>query len=108
MPPQPEMNVQHHMHHVPLPQQSSNSWDHQMTTHPQQQVAYSATNEMVNNVPPLPQQPVEIVSNGEYVNYAVNEQYSNKFEQVQTTPAGATSAPTNYDSWVSFIFLEML
>lgn len=104
MPSQPELNVQQHMHHVPIPQQTSNSWEQQMTTHPQQHVAYSTTNEMVNNVPPLPHQPVEIVSNGEYVNYAVNEQYSNKFEQVQTTPSGATSAPTNYDSWVRFLF----
>lgn len=54
----------------------------------------------------MPVQPsADNLNNGEYVNYAVNEQYSNKFEQVQTTPAGAASAPnpTSYDSWVSFL-----
>lgn len=37
--------------------------------------------------------------NGEYVHYAVNEQYSNKFDmQAAPTPAPQVS----YDSWVSF------
>lgn len=106
MPSQPlvqDMNAQHHMHHqqqsVSIPQPTS-SWEHQQQQ--QQHVGYGTPNEMVNNVPPMPQQPPDIVNNGEYVNYAVNEQYSNKFEQVQTPPAAVTSAPTSYDSWVIF------
>jgi hypothetical protein len=106
MPSQPvvqDITAQHQMLHqqqnVPIPQ-TSNSWDHQMT-HPQH-VGYGTANEIVNDVPPMPQQqpPLEVANNGEYVNYAVNEQYSNKFEQVQTTPPIATPAPSSYDSWV--------
>jgi hypothetical protein len=90
MPSQPivqDVNAQHHMQHQPHP--TTNTWE-QMTV--PQQVGYVP--EIVNNV----QQP-EV--NGEYANYAVNEQYSNKFEQVPTTPTVVTPAPSSYDNWVS-------
>lgn len=115
MPSQPlvqDMNAQHHMQHQqPHTIQTTNTWDQQMTVAPQdqqQQVAYTAAppNEMVNNVSPMPQpqHTPEIVHNGDYVNYAVNEQYSNKFEQVQqTTPAVVTPTPNSYDNWVIFL-----
>lgn len=94
---------------------TTNSWS--PMAHPQQQqlnqhhnVGYPSVNDMTEpknyQTPPMPVQPsADNLNNGEYVNYAVNEQYSNKFEQVQTTPAGAASAPnpTSYDSWVSFL-----
>lgn len=87
----------------------SNDWS--PMPHPQQQPqpqqnhqhsTYSATNELINAKSYNVQQPAEVVNNGEYANYVVNEQYSNKFEQVQPTPAGSTvvnQAP--YDSWVN-------
>ena len=105
MPSQPlvqDINAQHHMQHqLMLPVQSPNTWD-QPTTVSQQQVDYTPPNEVVR-VTPMPQPTPEIVQNSEYVNYAVNEQYSNKFEQVQTTPPVVTPAPSSYDNWVSFV-----
>lgn len=38
--------------------------------------------------------------NGEYVHYAVNEQYSNKFD-IQPTPPPVQPVQASYDSWVS-------
>lgn len=42
--------------------------------------------------------PNNLMNNGEYVHYAVNEQYSNKFD-VQATPP--ITQQVSYDSWVS-------
>jgi hypothetical protein len=50
----------------------------------------------------VPQQ--NTMQTSEYINYAVNEQYSSKFDQVQSPPlvnTGMNSSP--YDSWVSFL-----
>lgn len=88
------------------------TWNHM--AHPQQPPQavhgnhqhgnYATTNEAMDAKifePPL--HTPGTVNNGEYVNYAVNEQYSNKFEQVQTTPAGAPTPTTHYESWVTFV-----
>lgn len=105
MPSQPlvqDINAQHHMQHQQmLPVQSPNTWDPPITVS-QQQMNYTPPNEVVT-VTPIPQQTPEIVQNSEYVNYAVNEQYSNKFEQVTTTPPVVTPALNSYDNWVSFV-----
>lgn len=39
-----------------------------------------------------------MMNNGEYVHYAVNEQYSNKFDHQAITPT--TSQHVSYDSWM--------
>lgn len=102
----------HQQQNVSIPP-ANNTWNHM--AHPQQQqqqhhMNYAAANEVLDtknyNNPSMPPQPTDgAINNGEYVNYAVNEQYSNKFEQV-TTPAGANSAPnaTSYDSWVRTVY----
>jgi hypothetical protein len=104
MPSQPivhDMNAQHHMQHQQHPIQATNSWDQHQMTVPQQQVGYVPPNEIVNNVTPMQQ--TSEVANGDYINYAVNEQYSNKFEQVQSTPAIVNPVTNSYDNWVSFV-----
>jgi hypothetical protein len=107
-----------HLHHphqnVSIPQ-AVNNWNqvapqpiqqpiHQPPSH-QHHAGYEAATEMnpKGYAPPpgMPQQE-RVVHNGEYVNYAINEQYSNKFEQVQAAPPVANPAPNPYDSWVSF------
>lgn len=83
---------------MPHPQQSQQSQPPQSQHHS----AYSATNELIDTKTYNVQQP-ETVSNGEYANYVVNEQYSNKFEQVQPSPTGSTAVnQAPYDSWVNF------
>lgn len=113
----PQQQHQHlHQQNVAIPP-ANNNWNHienpQQLQQQQHQVIYAAANDDVDSknyiapaMPPQQAAPVGSVSNSDYVNYAVNEQYSNKFEQVQTTPAGVTSAPnpTSYDSWVSYFY----
>lgn len=92
MPSQPiqDLNQQQNVTIPPV----SNAWN--PMPHPQHHSPYAATNEeMVDTKTYNVQQPVEQVNNGEYASYAVNEQYSNKFEP---TPVGAVN-PT-YDTWV--------
>lgn len=77
---------------------ATNTWN--PMSHPQQQqhhTNYAASNELLDTKAYNVQQPVEQVHNGEYANYVVNEQYSNKFEQVQPTPVAVNPV---YDSWV--------
>jgi hypothetical protein len=83
MSPQPQAN--HHQHHA---------------MYPATEMTDSTKN--FNASQSVPQQ--NIMQNGEFINYAVNEQYSSKFEQVQAPPVVSTGMnPSPYDSWVSFI-----
>lgn len=112
MPPQQDLHqlTTTHIHPNPhqnaiIPPVSSQSWDNvSQSQHLQhQQPVYDVTND-ANNVKGYNiQQPGEVVTNGDYVNYAVNEQFSNKFEQVQAPPpAGAIAQPpVHYETWVT-------
>ena len=94
----PTLQLQNQQQNVIIPP-VSNTWN--PMSHPQQQPHHTAyaTNEMIDVKPYSVQQPVEQVAhNGEYASYVVNEQYSNKFEQVQPAPVGAVNP--SYDSWV--------
>jgi len=91
---------QNHQQSVAIPP-VANQWD-QMPQQHQEIYAIPPPNEMLNQTvqQPMPSQTSEPMNGGgEYANYAVNEQYSNKFEQVQ---APSIVNPLPYDSWVSF------
>lgn len=90
-----------------------NVWSPQLPSQHQQHLNYG--NEVMDtknyiapplssNIPPVttPAAPTPNLINGEFAHYAVNEQYSNKFESqkfdVQATPP--ITHQVSYDSWV--------
>lgn len=97
-----------HQQNVAIPQ-TSNQWDHmQQQPPPQHQEIYAVPPEDIHNQnvqQSMPPQTNEAVNNGEYANYAVNEQYSNKFEQ---THPPSTANPMPYDSWVSYRIFSLI
>lgn len=106
MPPQQELhhlaNTQIHLnqHQNAIIPPASQTWDHvPQPQHLQQQPIYDVANDGVNAKGYNIQQPAE-VTNGDYVHYAVNEQFSNKFEQVQAPPPAA-QPPVHYEPWVT-------
>lgn len=89
-----------------IPPVSSQTWDNvSQSQHSQvHQPVYDAVNSKSYNI----EQPSEVTTNGDYVNYAVNEQFSNKFEQVHAPPPGAIAQlPVNYESWVSISIVRV-
>lgn len=93
--------LQNHQQNVPL---VTNQWDTaQQPPPPPQDIFNASTNDMLNQnlQQSMPRQRSDEMNNGEYVNYVVNEQYSNKFEQVQAPHSVNSSI---YDPWVSFAF----
>lgn len=92
MPPQPiapEIN-QIHQQNVAIP--APETWSPMNQQH--QTMYAAAPNEIMGQNVQQPIPPPAVINEAEYANYAVNEQYSNKFEQAQPPPAP-------YDSWVS-------
>ena len=96
-----------------IPQQQSVWNNHQMS--PQQQTGHNSPqahhqthlnygSEMMDTAKSYVAPPMNSsnVNNGQYVHYAVNEQYTNKYEM--QTPA---AQQVSYDSWVSVQFLDV-
>ncbi|KAL7025133.1 hypothetical protein ACKWTF_013356 [Chironomus riparius] len=83
-------------HHQMSPQQQHTGHNSPQAHH-QTHLSYGSemmdTTKSYAATPPMSSTPV---NNGQYVHYAVNEQYANKYE-IQTPPAQQVS----YDSWVS-------
>lgn len=113
------MSPQHHQNIIPPQQQPQhNIWNPHQHQQQQQQPQMSYGNEMMDTnksygiQSPVPTTPVappatptiqpnnNNMVNGEYVHYAVNEQYSNKFDNMQAAPP-VVSPQVSYDSWVS-------
>lgn len=100
-----QLPIQQQQQNHPIQQQSVQQNQHQSPQQLDQHAMYPATemNDSTKNYnasQSVPQQTT--VQNGEYMNYAVNEQYSSKFEHAQATPSAVTGAnPSPYDSWVS-------
>lgn len=114
VPQMPSQPLAQDMNQVAITQQQQNvtipsasdTWNpivHPQHTQPPQEnlqhTAYSRTEELNHTKNYNVQQPAETVSNGDYSNYVVNEQYSNKFEQVQPVATTAVNQ-VPYDSWV--------
>jgi hypothetical protein len=111
------MSPQHHQNVIPPQQNPHNAWNQQI---PPQQSHMSYGTEMMDTsksygvqspvpttpvapaVPPTMQPNNNNMVNGEYVRYAVNEQYSNKFN-MQTAPPVAPQV--SYDSWVNKTYI---
>jgi hypothetical protein len=107
---QPHQNI---IPSAAVPQQTL--WNHQqqqqahlMSPHSHHQQHLNYGNEMIDQknytiqqaptTPQQQQQPISNISNGEYVHYAVNEQYSNKFDVQQPQQI---NQQVSYDSWVN-------
>jgi hypothetical protein len=87
---------------------TQNVWNNQVTSSPQQ-IQHPINHHHQQQQQPSPQsqmnygnrtatQAGNMINNGEYVHYAVNEQYSNKFDVQSITPT--TSQHVSYDSWM--------
>lgn len=108
------MSPQQHQNIIPTQQ---NVWNPHVSSQQQQQPQINYGNEMMDTsksysvqspaptttpAAASPMQPTNslVNSNGEYVHYAVNEQYSNKFDMQAAPPA---TPQVSYDSWVSLL-----